>query len=173
MVVGPGGFGTPHININEILLNGNHRENLDGDDCLLTPYEQTYSCDTANKPYGAVVQDILAQAKKIAPDAIRVRVGKDRGKEAGKRKFGLYGYPSKTATLGLATCSALRGKTGEIAAEMHSRRADQHEKINGFLERHAREANCVYSQMLAQCYPEASRRCASVEQVGNWLGWEK
>jgi hypothetical protein len=90
------------------------------------------------------------------------------------RKWGLYGYKSKTASLGLGSCTALRESAGRVASELHGRREGSHSKITGFLKQHAKEANCMYSRMLHAGYPDADRRCASESpaEVADWLAWE-
>jgi hypothetical protein len=92
------------------------------------------------------------------------------------RKFGLYGYPAKTASLGLQSCMALREHAGAVVADLHGRKADAHEHITGFFKAHAKEAKCMYSKMLCASYPDADRRTASLiapTTVEGWLNWEE
>ena len=93
---------------------------------------------------------------------------------ASGRIYGLYGYPSKTAKLGVTACADLREQAGIIASDMHRRQASNHEHITRFLGRHASEGNCVYSKMLHESYPDASMKMASSRRASeNWLEWEK
>ena len=98
--------------------------------------------------------------------------GMDR--EGARKDWGLYGFRSKTANLGLHACTALREAAGQIAADLHGRRADSHEHITGFLKSHSKEARCLYSRMIGASYPDADRRCASAQprSVSDWLSWE-
>ena len=98
----------------------------------------------------------------------------DVDKTAGKHTYRLYGFPTRTARLGLTSCALLREEAGRVASEMHARKADCHGDITGFLSRHATEAKCRYAKMLSACYPEASCRLASTQPstVAEWLDWE-
>jgi hypothetical protein len=99
----------------------------------------------------------------------------DRLTKAAARKYGLYGYAAKTASLGLQACTTLRETAGQVTAEMHGRKAADHKLITGFLSSHAKEAKCMYSKMLCASYPDADRKTASVvapATVGEWLTWE-
>ena len=96
-------------------------------------------------------------------------------KEAAARKYGLYGYPAKVASLGLTSCTALREEVGRIAVNLHRRRAAQHAHITGFLKNHGKEAKCLHSRMLLSCYPSEDVKLASLPTphgVEAWLSWE-
>jgi hypothetical protein len=91
------------------------------------------------------------------------------------RKFGLYGYAAKTASLGLQACTALRETAGQVTADLHGRKADAHNHITGFFKSHSKEAKCMYAKMLCASYPDFDRKTASVispTTVGEWLTWE-
>lgn len=88
-------------------------------------------------------------------------------------RYGLYGYPSKTASLGLTSCAMLREAAGHVAAELHRRRAESHADITGFLQSHAKQARCLYSKLLHASYPDLDMRLASSKGVTEWLVWEE
>lgn len=97
-------------------------------------------------------------------------------KEAG---FGLYGYRAKTAQLGLNACTEVRAYAGQVAYDLHSRRATRHEIITGFLKEHSKRAQCGYSRLLLSSYPDPTTRVASQPEacetpvsVAGWLSWE-
>lgn len=91
-----------------------------------------------------------------------------------KATYGAYGYPAKTASLGLAACSALREYAGEIAADLHTRKASLHPRITGFLGEHGKTARCGASRLLLSCYPEAGfcRSAAEAPSDEDWLLWD-
>lgn len=97
----------------------------------------------------------------------------EEGKTASNRTYGLYGFGSKTANLGITACAEIREQAGLIASDLHHRRADAHEHITGFLARHAKEGKCAYSRLLHASYPDASLRLASSQSVTEWLSWEE
>lgn len=86
-------------------------------------------------------------------------------------KWGAYGYPAKTAKLGLGACSALREAAGEIAASMHSRRADMHPRITGFLGEHGKTAHCGASRLILVCYPDVGF-CRNASSNDEWISWD-
>lgn len=94
-------------------------------------------------------------------------------KEAGKASYGLYGYPDKVSSLGLATCSSLMEEAGRVAADLHRRKADHHQRILGFLGEHCKQAKCLYSRLILDAYPDATLRLASMtpSSVDEWLKW--
>ena len=75
-------------------------------------------------------------------------------KTAGKRS-GLYGFGEKTAKLGLTACSELHHEAGLIAGDLFARHEGQHERVAGFLGKHAKAAKCAYSAMLLDAAPKA------------------
>ena len=93
----------------------------------------------------------------------------------------MYGYRAKTASLGINACAQIRETAGRIAADLHRRRAEQHEKITGFLSAHRKQGRCMYARMLGSCYPDADMRLAAAPaqqekvpgSVDEWLTWEK
>lgn len=86
-------------------------------------------------------------------------------------EYGLYGFRAKTADLGLDACREVRGAAGRIAADLHRRRAEHHEKITGFLKAHSKQARCAYSGLLHSCYPDATMKLASVPEPMTVEGW--
>lgn len=95
-------------------------------------------------------------------------------KQAGKASYGLYGFKAKTASLGLASCNAIREEAGRIASDLHGRRAAKHARITEFLKHRSKRGRCLYSRMLARSYPDADMKIASVKpsSVSGWLAWE-
>jgi hypothetical protein len=99
------------------------------------------------------------------------------GKEA-RGERGLYGYPRKTAHLGLTACADLRDFTGSVAYALHSRRAARYEKITGFFDRHASEGGCNYSRYLLSSYPDMEvLKAAGLDKEASipddWLSWDE
>lgn len=96
-----------------------------------------------------------------------------QAKSAAATKLGLYGFPAKTAKLGLLACAMLREAAGLLAADMHSRRASLHTKITGFLGEHVTTADCGASRLLLASYPEAEFRFRRASEppstVEGWL----
>lgn len=107
-------------------------------------------------------------------------------KEAGRTRYGLYGFRARTAALGLSACQQMREQAGIIAADLHARKAKQYERITGFLDAHSKKARCGYTRMLRLAYPDQSMKLASGEPVpvyregtdgtpdtvDGWLTWE-
>lgn len=104
----------------------------------------------------------------------------DLVREAARSRLGMYGYPAKTAKLGLGSCTLVREAAGLIAAELHRRRADHYVKITGFLGEHGKTGGCGASSLILRSYPEQGfkfrRRRAAVEgaptTVDEWLTWD-
>lgn len=90
---------------------------------------------------------------------------------AANSKMGMYGYPAKTANLGLFACTALRSAAGEIAAHLHGRQTAFHGPITSFLGEHGKTARCAASKLILSCYPEPGFvfRQASED---DWLSWD-
>ena len=125
---------------------------------------------------------LLTAMKELGPK-IASELHGGRPKEAGAAVYGLYGFKSKTADLGLSACTELRASAGRYAADLHHRRSDHHEKITAFLKEHTKQAKCAYAGMLLSCYPDSDMKLASEETrvaselkppatVGGWLDWE-
>lgn len=129
---------------------------------------------------------LLAAMREIGPKVASVQT-----REAGAAEYGLYGFKARTADLGIQSCGELRAAVGRVAAELHRRRADLHEKITGFLKEHSKQAKCAYSGMLLACYPDADAKITTAAEqpaapapkkgkeaakaptsVGGWLEWE-
>jgi hypothetical protein len=108
-------------------------------------------------------------------------------KVAGKSKWGMYGFPMRTARLGLAACNALREEAGVLASDLHSKKAKLYDAITGFLQEHNKTAKCGFSGLILDAYPESSMelKLASEEKpeatktatvtnpstVAEWLAW--
>jgi hypothetical protein len=88
-------------------------------------------------------------------------------------KLGMYGFPVRTATLGLQLCASLRELAGILAADLHTRKASLHPKITGFLDVHSKTAKCASSRLILSCYPDPGfkfrRRMAAPKTVDEWL----
>ena len=98
-------------------------------------------------------------------------------KMAGKSGYGMYGFKSKTAQLGLNACSQLKGEVGEISSDLHKRRTAKRENIIGFLSDHKKLGKCIYSKLILSTYPDENTKFASREfipdTVQGWIEWEK
>lgn len=185
-LAGGDGTGKPLVSGAEIVLNGSEVNGEDGETFYLSQHPDSLRntrdfCKTNQEPYDAVVVSILAAAQKIAPEAIRVdsdggsgAIRRVYGSQNRESRFGLYGYPAKTASLGLKTCTSLREEAGRIAAELHGRRADRYDRITGFLKTHGRKSRCMYSRLLHRSYPDPDMKCASAppKTVQEWIAWE-
>lgn len=94
-------------------------------------------------------------------------------KSAAKTKLGMYGFPAKTAKLGLLTCTMLRETAGVLAADLHVRRAALHQKITGYFGEHEKTAGCGASRLILSCYPEPTFRFRRASEppssVEGWL----
>lgn len=97
-------------------------------------------------------------------------------KKTAGRKYGLYGYSDRVASIGLAACMDVRAEAGRIATDLHRRRSAKHEKITAFLDTHCKTAECKYSNLLYVSYPAANMRMAALQPprtVKAWLQWEE
>lgn len=122
---------------------------------------------------------LMAAMKEIGPkvaadkEGARQRVAPGKLASDKQARYGLYGYPAKTANLGITTCAQLKEEAGRVAAGLHGRRANRYEQITGFLHTHSKESRCLYSKLLHRSYPDADMKCASAPQtVREWLYWE-
>jgi hypothetical protein len=97
-------------------------------------------------------------------------------KNAAATRLGMYGYPAKTAKLGLLACTMLRESAGMLAADMHTRRAALYGKITGYLGEHEKTAGCGASRLILSCYPDPSFRFRRASEppssVEGWLASE-
>ena len=66
---------------------------------------------------------------------------------------GMYGLPSRTATVGLRACAELEVAAGTIAAALYSRRQGAQDQLASFFRDHSRRARCARSRLLAACAP--------------------
>jgi len=97
------------------------------------------------------------------------------------REYGMYGYPTRTARLGLDGCATIREHAGIIASDLHRRRQALYDNITGFFQTHAKTARCPTSRVILSCYPESTIKFASDDStpqekpasVSEWLAWEE
>lgn len=155
------------------------------------------TCESAarklNKEAGSIMRHAVAKDEAVVPflqvhasrtDSTPARVLLAAYRESlpkvGKlvhatRKLGLYGYPARTAKLGLGSCSSLREAAGVLAADLHVKRGDQFDKITGFFGEHCKAAGCNASGLLLSSYPEKEfrfrRASRSPMTVDDWLQW--
>ena len=125
----------------------------------MAPKVASYNDDEASWPHIATdSRDVILQAKR-----------------AGVRSYGLYGFPTKTASLGLSACTQLREAAGHVASDMHVRRAAKHALYTGFLKQHSKEAKCHYARLLHASYPEANTKVAATapSTVAGWLSHDE
>jgi hypothetical protein len=80
--------------------------------------------------------------------------GKGVQKTAGRSGTGLYGFPEKTAKLGLSACNDLRHEAGVIAGDLFARKGADPVKVSAYLASHAKTAKCPYAAMLGECSPD-------------------
>lgn len=93
--------------------------------------------------------------------------------------FGMYGFPSKTAKVGIALCADLRQTAGRIAAELHQKKTNDYDNIVGFFGQHGKVARCKASKLILMCYPDqgitfkrASGPQETPKTIDDWLQWE-
>jgi hypothetical protein len=128
----------------------------------------THSRRATSIPARILVAAIQEEAKRRAGE---IKAG--HPKAAGGER-GLYGFPTKTASLGLNACSELRGYAGTVTYDLHNKRTADYEKITGFFKEHSKQGKCHYAKMLLACYPEATEKTASQpSSVEEWLAWEE
>ena len=87
------------------------------------------------------------------------------GKVAASTPLGLYGFPSRTARMGLIACADFRGFCGEASYDLHTRRQAKFERITGFLQEHSKQAKCGYSRMLLGCWPDAPKTAGDISDL--------
>jgi hypothetical protein len=97
----------------------------------------------------------------------------------GATYYGMYGFPVKTANLGVLTCSQLREAAGIVAANLHQKQAALYPKITGFLGEHGKTARCGVSKLILSVYPDegvtfGEKRAfvESPQSVDEWIAWE-
>lgn len=133
----------------------------------------------AKRSKSVTAKVILTAMKELGPKVASISEYSPNTKLAGKSGYGLYGFKSKTATLGLGGCSELKSTVGEITADLHSKKTAKRENIVGFLSEHKKVGKCVYSRLMLSAYPDETVKMASVEKefvpdtVQGWIEWEK
>jgi hypothetical protein len=124
----------------------------------------------------AVLEDLSVADLKKMWTALSWTPGKAAAiEEKTARKYGLYGFSDKVASLGLQACSDVRAETGRIASDLHRRRGAKHANITAFLDTHCKTAECRYSKLLAASYPDATSKFAAIETprtVAAWLAFD-
>jgi hypothetical protein len=113
-------------------------------------------------------------------ERVQVVTEDDLVRVAADARLGMYGYPVKTAKLGLTSCTFVREAAGILAADLHRRRSDYYVKVTGFLGEHGKTGGCNASNLILRSYPEPGfkfrRRRAAVEgtptTVDEWLRWD-
>ena len=91
--------------------------------------------------------------------------------------YGMYGYPVKTARLGVSMCAQMREAAGIVAAELHRRQATLYAKITGFLGEHGKMAKSGTARLILSVYPDegfsfGKRASEAPQTVDDWLAWE-
>lgn len=107
----------------------------------------------------------LSALKGMAPKVASENENREADDKTAARQYGMYGMPAKTVKVGLAVCSSIREKAGEIACDLHSRRASLHGNITTFFDEHARTAKCAASRVLLAGYPDVETKLASVVET--------
>jgi len=97
-------------------------------------------------------------------------------KEAAPR-WGMYGYPRKTASLALSACTAVREAAGYAAADLHRRKAALYGRVTGFLGEHSKVGKCHAAGLILACYPDEGfkfRRASeeAPKTVDAWIDWD-
>lgn len=100
-------------------------------------------------------------------------------KEAAKPRWGMYGYPRKTASLGLGACTSIREAAGYAAADLHRRKQAYYKRVTGFLGEHSKVGRSHAAGLILMCYPDEGfnfkRKRASEEApktVSEWIEWD-
>jgi hypothetical protein len=91
--------------------------------------------------------------------------------------YGMYGYPVKTARLGVSMCAQMREAAGIVAADLHRRQAALYAKITGFLGEHGKMAKSGTAKLILSVYPDegfsfGKRASEAPQSVDDWLAWE-
>ena len=109
----------------------------------------------AKRTKSASARILVACMKNLGP-----KFASETEKTAG---LGMYGMNSKTAKLALAACTDVTESMGQLAYDLHARKASRHERITGFLGAHSKSARCLYAKMLLASYPEAATILTAAE----------
>lgn len=133
--------------------------------------------DRAKKAKSGTAKMLLAAleaSRKFAAErGESIEAGSDKEAATG---YGYYGYRAKTANRAFTACLALKEAAGEIAADLHRRKAAEYERITGFLTQHSKKAKCESSKMLLHAYPDSVVKLASGPSdpgsVSAWLEFE-
>lgn len=97
-------------------------------------------------------------------------------KEAAPR-WGMYGFPRRTASTGLSACTAIREAAGYAAADLHRRKAAYYARVTGFLGEHNKVGKCYASGLILSCYPQEGFKFRMAAEdapktVAAWLDWD-
>ena len=140
----------------------------------VAPFLAAHAKRADSLPAKILVAALQNIGPKVASEEPEEKVEKKPEEKTAGRQYGLYGFMSKTATLGLTSCAQVRDIAGTLASGLHGRRADKHANVTGFLAEHAKQAKCMYSKLLHTSYPDSDRKVASTlpDTVAEWLTWE-
>lgn len=97
-------------------------------------------------------------------------------KEAAPR-WGMYGFPRRTASLGLGACTAVREAAGYAAADLHRRKAALYKRVTGFLGEHSKVGKSHAAGLILMCYPAEGFKFKRASEeapktVEAWLDWD-
>jgi len=123
-----------------------------------SPWDGKYISKDDAKDAG--IREVNVRFKRMRNVAV-LRVAATRS--AGRRnpRYGMYGFEAKTANLGLAACTSVKEAAGNIAADLHRRKAAQYRDITGFFQEHHKTAGCNYSGLLLGSYPDRDMKLGS------------
>ena len=110
----------------------------------------------AKRSKSASARILVACMKDLGP-----KVAAEMDKTAG---LGMYGMNTKVARLALAACTDVTEMMGQVAYDLHARKANRHERITGFLKNHSKSARCLYAKMLLASYPDAAATILTAEE---------
>lgn len=122
------------------------------------PESATFLAVHAKRAKSNSARVLMAAMKELGPKFASSQSTPKSTKQAG---WGLYGFPSRTSELSIDACANVRKACGQIASDLHRRRANRHAKITGFFREHSKKARCRYARMILNSYPDESRKLAS------------
>jgi len=109
---------------------------------------------------------------------VMAAIDKEAADKTAKPRWGMYGFPRKTASLGLGACTTIREAAGYAAADLHRRKEAYYKRVTGFLGEHSKVGKSHAAGLILSCYPAEGfkfRRRASEEapkSVSEWLDWD-
>jgi len=110
----------------------------------------------AKRSKGLAAKVLLAAMQEL-PEDIKHR-------QASKEKLagGMYGFPSDTARLCMASVADLSAYMGEQVFALSAKKTDRHERITGFLKEHSKTSRCAFSKHYFDLYPDAPKVAGKV-----------